>query len=90
MSTMAGAKIPSLVTAFLEAFKRRHADLYLEAVADTRGEVSFECDGYIVTAHFDHDAGQFFKLVASPQDDPPAGEPGVSYIITPPLGEIWR
>jgi hypothetical protein len=90
LAAMAEPRTPSLVTAFIEAFKRRHADLFLEAVADVRGEVSFECDGYIVTAHYDHDAGLFFKLVASPQADPLPGEPGVTYIITPPLGETWR
>jgi hypothetical protein len=53
-------------------------------------EVSFVYDGHIVTAHYHHDDGQFFKLVATPQDEPPDGEPGVVYIITPPIGEIWR
>lgn len=85
---------PPIVQYFIAELLRHSERLAVEAMAMNTGsdltEVSFFCEGWVLTAQYDLEAAEFVQLVATPNFEQPPGEPEVCYTISPPEGVRWR
>lgn len=85
-------RAPDIVHRIVAALKKDHPR-YCEMAEAQQGlglvSVAFEAEDQLVIAYYNKEARAFVRLLVSPKDDPPPGEPGVVYDITPPESGSW-